>query len=325
MIASYALRLVCLSLAVFLLVHSALGAVVALLAPAAVRAAERMRPRIAARFLLGLRLLPGAAAIFVVAVFCIPSYLWLEQAAAEEVGWTCLAAALVAAGMWSGSAASAARALARSTKYARDCRRAADALRFQGEALPVWVVTSTAPLMMLAGIFRPRLVISGAVVNALSPEQLAAALRHENAHRRARDNFKRLLLAAAPGLLPRIDGFGALERGWARMSEWAADDESVQGDPLRSLTLADALVRVARLGSPARATVLGVSFCGDGSDLACRVDRLLHPRAFAQERAPRVRIVALAAAVAAMASAAGLTLQGQTLSSAHRLLEYLVH
>jgi hypothetical protein len=154
---------------------------------------------------------------------------------------------------------------------------------------------------------------------------LAAALRHEDAHRRARDNFKRLLLAAAPGLLPRVHGFAALERGWARMSEWAADDESVGGDPLRSLALADALVRVARLGTPVRTTALEVSFCGDGSDLACRVDRLLHPRRFPPEPAPRMRILTAAATVTVMASVAGLTLQTQTLASAHRLLEYLAH
>jgi hypothetical protein len=325
MIASYTLRLVCLSFAVFLVVHTALGSVVVLLAPAAVRAADRIRPRLAARLLLGLRLLPAATAIFVVAVFCIPSYLWLEQSAAEEVGWTCLAAALVAAAMCGGSALGAMGALMRSTNYARNCRRVADMHRFEGEALPVWVVKGTAPLMALAGVLRPHLVVSGAVVTALSPEQLAAALRHEDAHRRARDNFKRLLLAASPGLLPRVHAFGALEREWARMSEWAADDESVQGDPLRSLSLADALVRVARLGSPARTTALEVSFCGDGSDLVCRVNRLLHPRTFAPVPARRTRVLAAVAAIAVMASVAGLTLQAQTLSSAHRLLEYLVH
>ena len=326
MIASYGLRLVCLSLAVFLLVHTAMGAAVALLAQAAVRAAERVRPRLAARLLLAIRLLPVTSAIFVVAVFCVPSYLWLEQnAAAEEMGWTCLAAAVLAAGLWSDSAVNTVRTLVRSARYARSWRRSAEAVRFDGQSLPAWVVKVATPIMALAGILRPRLVLSRAVVDALSAEQLAVALRHEDAHRRSWDNFKRLLLAAAPGLLPRVDGFAALERGWARMSEWAADDESVEGDSVRSLALAAALVRVARLGNPAHATALEVSFCGDGSDLALRVDRLLHPQTFAPETAPRTRVLAAAAAVTVMASVAGLTLQAPTLASAHRLFEYLVH
>src|SRR5437660_11268994 len=101
MIASYALRLVCLSLAVFLFVHTVVGLLVALIAPAVVRAAERLRPRNATRLLFALRMLPSAAALFVVAVFCIPSYLWLEpEANAEEIGWLCLAAAIVSALLW---------------------------------------------------------------------------------------------------------------------------------------------------------------------------------------------------------------------------------
>src|SRR2546423_15264457 len=106
MIVSYELRLVCLSLAVWLLVHVALGLLVASVAPFAARAAERIRPRAAAHLLLALRLAPSAAATFVVFVFCIPSYLWLEpEANAEEVGWLCLAAALIAAAMWAVTAA----------------------------------------------------------------------------------------------------------------------------------------------------------------------------------------------------------------------------
>ena len=126
---------------------------------------------------------------------------------------------------------------------------------FPGTRLPVWTLNSPAPFLALVGVFPSRVVISSPVMTALSPsEQLAAALRHEAAHQVSRDNLKRLLLLLAPGLLPGLRGFDAIERGWARFTEWAADDEAVAGDARLSLSLAAALVRIARMGgtSPPR-------------------------------------------------------------------------
>ena len=297
MIVSYAVRLASLSLAVFLLVHTAIGAIVAVAAPALVRVADRMRPRNAARLLLGLRLFPVAATIFVVAACCIPSYLWLEpEGGAEEVGWLCLVAAAVSAAMWFASLGNAALAVRRSLRYKRYCE------------------LTGAAVLMLAGVFRPRLVVSRAVRDALSAEQLAAALGHEQAHRRAYDNFKRLLFAATP----RLPGFRLLESAWSRVSEWAADDESTAGDADRSLCLASTLVRMARL----KTVPLEVSFVGDGVDLARRVDRLLHPRPFVP---PRSIWLPVSAAVAVIAPLALVTMQAGTVQATYRLLEHLVH
>src|ERR1022692_901964 len=100
MMVPYLLRLLCLCLAAFFVVHCVVGLAVAVGGPAALRAARRMRPRLAANFLLALRLLPAALALFVVAALCVPSYLWLEpEISAEEVGAGCLAAAVLAAAL----------------------------------------------------------------------------------------------------------------------------------------------------------------------------------------------------------------------------------
>jgi hypothetical protein len=277
------------------MVHTLLGVVVALFAPAALRAAERVRPRNAARLLLGLRLLPAAVGLFVVAAFCIPSYLTLEQeTGGEQIGWLCISAAAVAGILCSNSLANLARALVRSARYTRHCE------------------LTGAPVLMLTGILRPRLVVSQAIRRALSDEQLEAAVRHEQAHRRAYDNFKRLLLAATP----RMPGFASLERGWSRLSEWAADDEAVSGDAGRALCLADALVRVARLG----AVPVEVSFLGDGRDLARRVARLLHPQPYN----PSHRNLLTAAIVVGSAALLVIVVAAQPLEAAHELLEQLV-
>src|ERR1017187_5089561 len=98
MMVPYWLRLLCLCLAAFFVVHSVVGAAGG---GAAGRAARRMRPRLAGRFLLALRLLPAALGLFVVAALCVPSYLWLEpEPTAEELGAGCLAAAILAAALW---------------------------------------------------------------------------------------------------------------------------------------------------------------------------------------------------------------------------------
>jgi hypothetical protein len=173
---------------------------------------------------------------------------------------------------------------------------------------------------MLAGLFRPRLVISVGVLNSLSAEQLGAALEHERAHWTGRDNFKRLMLVLAPGLLPFIRGFGGLEKSWARFVEWAADDLAVAGDSQRSLSLAGALVRVARMGIVSPPQPLVTSLLADPQELAARVDRLLH--ALPPPDAPRSWT---AASVVLTAAVVLVTIQPATLRAVHGLLERLVH
>lgn len=321
----YLLRLLCLSLASFYLVHAALGLAAWLGAPAAIRLAERLRPRLAARFLLVLRLLPAGLALFVVAGLCVPSYLWLEPTSKPElIGLGCWAAALLCVGIWGISIARMVRAASASLLYGRRCRRAGrEASASTGDS-PMLVVESEAPLLALAGVIRSRIVISRSVLRALSPEELAAALGHEWAHRTSRDNLKRLLLLLAPDVFPFSSSFAALERGWARFTEWAADDGAVAGDSRRSLSLASALVRVARMGAAPRQAHLLACLVADQAGLSARVDRLLRGDSLTEKPAWEMR--ALAGTIALLtAGILAAVLQPATLYSVHRLLEHLIH
>ena len=322
MTAPYLLRLLCISLASFFLVHLALGLLVSLAAPAAVRVADRMRARQAERFLLALRLLPAGAALATVAGLCVPSYLLLEPAAtSEEVGLSCLGAALLCLACWGFALARSWRATSRSLGYIRYCRMVGRRTRLGAEGSPAWVVDGPAPFLALAGIVRPRLMVSSDVVAALSAEQLAVALRHEQAHQMSRDNLKRLLVLLAPDVLPFWRAFDILERGWARFTEWAADDDAVGGDASRSVSLAAALVRVARLGACPQTAPLVTSLLADNDDLAARVERLLResPGKAAERGRP---LLAWGTTLAAVGLFAGM-LQPATMYSVHRLLEHL--
>jgi Zn-dependent protease with chaperone function len=330
MMAPYLLRLLCLCLAGFFVIHCVVGLVVAVSGPAAVRFARRMRPRLAGRFLLALRLLPAALALFVVAGLCVPSYLWLEpETSAEEMGAGCLAAAILAAALWTISTAHGVRAAARSARHLRGCERLSHPSSLPGSLVPVWILEVPAPMLALVGVFGSRVLISSGVMSALSAGQLAAALRHEEAHRVSRDNLKRLVLLLAPGLLPGFRGFDAIERGWARFTEWAADDDAVAGDARLSLSLAAALVRIARMAGATPAAPLSASFLvdssflGDSREISARVDRLLSPAPAAPMQRPDTAVIAAGLALAAGCSAC--MLHPATLQRAHRIIEQLIH
>jgi Zn-dependent protease with chaperone function len=324
MTGSYLLRLFCLCLASFFLVHLALGAVLALFAPAAIRFCEGLRPQAGARLLFLLRLAPSGFSLLIVAGSLAPSYLLLEpQGTTEPIGWVCLVAAALGAAVWSISIARAIRAAGRSIRHIRNCQLTARKTFLRGESQPVWLMDDPAPLVMLGGVLRSRVLISRKVVSALSAAQLAAVLQHERAHSRSHDNFKRLMVLLSPGILPFVRGLSRLDQAWARVAEWAADDFAVAGDTRRSLTLAAALVRVARLGTIPTPPALVTSLMPNTLDLSARVDRLLHfvPAAKTSRVA---KLLSATGGIAAGISVVALMAQPVTLSAAHEFLEQLI-
>jgi Zn-dependent protease with chaperone function len=324
---TYLSRLACLSLACFFLLHLALALGVNLLAPRVLALASRRRPCSAAGLVLAARLFPSVAALLVVACVCVPSYFWLEpQATVEQVGLACLAAVLLSvvslgASIWRGL-----RAITSSIRYERHCRQLGCETRLVGETR-VLVTKGPPGLVALAGILRPRLLISRQALQNLPALELEAALRHESAHRISRDNLKRLLLLLTPDGFPLsarfFSGLGALENGWRRFSECAADDQAVQGDSSRSVALAGALVRVARWGIPADAPPLMTSLAADGTDLEARVDRLLGAPPGGEQPA-RTKPKFAAAMILLAGSLLAISTGPAALQAAHGLLEHLI-
>jgi beta-lactamase regulating signal transducer with metallopeptidase domain len=316
MIAPYWLRLACLCLAFFFVVNAALGLALSAASRRIIGRVEAMRPRSAAQLLFVLRLLPvvlGAAAVL---ALCVPSYLLLEpDAAPERVGIACLILALLGAFVWLASFTRASRAVLVSLRCHRSWQQAGVK---KAEQL---IVDSDAPLLAVAGVFRPQIVISEGVLQALSADQLHVALLHENAHRSSRDNLKRLVLLLSPDLFPFLSPFSLLEQSWAKFREWAADEEAAQGDSERALSLASALLEVARLGRGPRLPFLHTSLVAGDHDLSERVERLLHlegPRPAPPTLGP---FYGAAASILAATSLAALVFWPATLSSVHRLLE----
>jgi len=322
MIVPYFWRLLCLCLASFFLVNASVGLTMAFASRAAVRMAESMRPRSAARFLFAARVLPCALGAGAVLALCVPSYLWLEPlASSERIGWACLTLALLGAAGCFGSITQVARALAAAVSFNRAWQQAGCETLLPGESSKAVIVEKDVPILVLVGVFRPRLVVSQGVLRTLSAEELHLALLHEKAHRISRDNLKRLLLLLVPSPIPFLQAFSSLERYWAKFSEWAADDEAVRGDSRRALSLAAALLRVARMGVAPRLSFLHTSLCAGDHDLSARVDRLLRIQPPHAKPLSRARSLASGSSLGMAVCIAVLLAWPAILSSVHRLLE----
>jgi beta-lactamase regulating signal transducer with metallopeptidase domain len=326
MILPYLSRLLCLCFASFFVLNFGLGLLVRMFSKSALRFAESRTAGAAALFLLCLRLLPYALAAFFVVALSVPSYLWLEPAAtSERVGGVCIALGVLGAATWLLAIARTGHALLVSLSHRWLCRSSGQETDVSGESLPVLVIEHEAPVLALSGLLRPSLLISRGVFRALSAEELDAALRHECAHRASRDNFKRLLVLLAPDIVPFFSPLGVLERTWSKFAEWAADDQASAGDASRAVSLAAALVHVARMGTASNLPHLSTSLLACDRDLSVRVHRLLQgvPNAPASAKPAQHRMRTAAFLLAG--GLATLILAPFALSSVHELLELLLH
>jgi Peptidase family M48 len=266
-----------------------------------------------------LRVLPAAlAGVFAAAIF-LPSYWLFEPRDSRETlayTVTTLAAIAIAAAVAAG--VRGLRAWRRAARRARVWMRNARPLVLPGAGLPAFELDTDAPLLVLVGVLRPRLLVTRGLIAALTPEELGACVAHELAHSHGRDNLKRLAMQSLPDVLRLADAARALEQRWVASSEHRADRLASANDPGVRCALASALLKVARL-TPA-ATPLNEPICAlvGGGDLASRVRRLLEERG-APGRATHARlwIGALAVAIAA-------TLYTPLLVSVHEATEILV-
>lgn len=319
---SYLVRLLWLCLASFFILNATLVLIVRTFSSSALRIADTMQPRAAARFLLALRLLPSGLSALFVTTLCVPSYLWLEPSGAiEHVGAFCAALGLIGAATWSVTLARSGRALVSSLRYHSSADSAGQETSIFEKTSPAVVVEEDAPLLAMSGLFHARLFISRGVLSVLSADELDAALAHENVHRISRDNAKRFLLLLAPDIFPFLRPLRALERNWAKFTEWAADDQATAGDPRRALSLAAALVHVARMGAAPRLPFLSTSLLACDRDLSARVNRLLRIAPSAPARSRHYQVLLRMGGLLFASGFAALLSFPVTLTAVHELLE----
>jgi beta-lactamase regulating signal transducer with metallopeptidase domain len=259
----------------------------------------------------------------------LPAFLKFEPRSTGEImngKLLCLALAGGAIGMV--MLARAVRAWRATSRIEKQWRASSQELFVEGCQVPVHRVEHDFPFLIVAGLLRPRIFIGRSIMEALSSDELSAALAHENAHVESFDNFKQLLLK----MTRPPDWLGKLsinETVWASASEVAADEQALTSG-ISALDLSSALIKV---GSFRRRMTVGDQLVAShflsaeaASSLDVRVanlERWLKAEPQPKPDKPRHRrlVLALALLLPALAYAASLP---AFLPAIHEALELLV-
>lgn len=237
----FVMRGVVISLAVFAVVYCALSAGVLLIWRRLWFTEGRVSAAGRADGLLALRMLPFVSAIFVTAGLTVPSFLIFEpRSIHEQLGAIPVVPAMVGLAFIVFGVGRSIAALGQASRIVHSWTR--NAQRFESER-PVFVLQGSEdrPAMTAAGIIRPKVLLSRAAASLLTASELHAALRHEFAHLRRRDNFRKLCVQCAP-----FPGMRELEAAWLESAEMAADDRAVKNAG-EALDLASALIKLSRV------------------------------------------------------------------------------
>ncbi len=236
-------------------------------------------PRHRKQAIFALRIFPLVAALVFVLAFLLPAYLLFEPHTADEIVSPKLAvpallsllgiafASFRVFGTWRQTRRLIKSWLARSEK-----------IEFNEVFVPVYRLTHPFPVIAVVGTFRPKMFVAEQIFDALSGEELAAAIRHESGHLAESDNLKRTLMRVCRDLLVFPMG-RRLESEWSENAEIAADEYAAQtgGNPA-AINLASALVKIVRIVPPntAPAMPLGAFLIEEhNADVTLRVKRLL--------------------------------------------------
>jgi hypothetical protein len=276
-----------------------------------------------ARVFLLLRIAPVLSGALACAVMMLAFVRYEPLSTTEAPGWMLLISASVGAALFLGGSARAAIQCWRTGRFLRALERSATPVEFPGIDLPAWRVDTTLPLVGLAGIWRPRLLLAAGVLDRVPDDELQVIVEHELAHARRRDNVVRLVFTALPDIVGWVERRVGIERAWHEAAEDAADDAATGSDPAARVCLASALVRVARMADSHVMPAVPLLAFYSGGSIERRVRRLVEPVGSQGCRSSSVRRVLLLAAGTALISL-GLTADGPLLS-VHRAIEWMVN
>jgi beta-lactamase regulating signal transducer with metallopeptidase domain len=309
---TYMVRGAAISLGIFFLTYCALSGSVALGWNAIRTRATSLR----ASQLFALRMLPFAATLGIACLLTIPSFILLEpDLDTETLGLWGATAVLGGVAVILFGLANTIPAWLRTTRFVAGCARSSPRWKIDSSTEAI-AVSSEAPGLLVAGVFRPKILISRKAGELLDAGEFQAAIRHELFHVQHHDNLKKLLLrfCAFPFL-------GRLDRHWIHAAEIEADDAAAS-DPQTAVDLASALIKMAReMPRVPTTTIVMALVSNQGDILANRVQRLLNWQPRVSTGTATLRPMFMAAIMAL--TALGFH-YGWVLTRTHELTELLV-
>ena len=230
---TYFLRGTTFSAAVFCLIYLLLSIAV----PVVWSIIRSRRQSWSALLLFALRMLPLSAASLFVAALVVPSFVFLEPyRTGESVGVLGFLLALGGLVILVSGVVSSLIAWRRTACFVT-AHSTGDELRVKGLDTPGRGIKASMPMVLVAGIHRPKLLISEGATGLLEPGELDVAIQHELAHVVAHDNLKKLMIHSVKFPLMQ-----QLERDWLEATEYAADDAAATSESA-AVDLASALLK----------------------------------------------------------------------------------
>jgi beta-lactamase regulating signal transducer with metallopeptidase domain len=206
-------------------------------------------PRTRANLLFAWRLLPLGLACAVTFGLALPAFLEFEPYSTREgMGFRLIALSVLGALALLGMTMRAVNILRATSKTHQSWRDHSEKMEIEAMRAPVYRVENGASLLAVTGIFRPTIFVAREITEALSHDELRAALAHEMAHVFSFDNLKQLLLkiTRAPRWLESLHNADA---EWTSAAEIAADHRAL-AEGASALELSSALIKVGRLRRP---------------------------------------------------------------------------
>lgn len=200
-----------------------------------------------AQVIFGLRILPVAAAVILVAGFVVPAYILYEPYGTDEIVSFKLATLAIASSLGFGFALyRVLRTIYVTRQLIQNWLRSAEVIRVDGVRTSVYRIEHRFPVVAVVGVFRPRIFVAAKVLDALEESEFRATLEHELGHLAASDNLKRGLLRMCRDLL--IIPFGKrLDAAWSDNAEAVADEYAAGKHEGAALDLASSLIKIAKL------------------------------------------------------------------------------
>ncbi len=237
---------------------------------------EWLSPHTRAQLIFALRVGPVLLAFVFVFGFVVPAYLIHEPEDSGEVvtfklaiiaGLAC--AALLLTGV------RVVRTWLITRRLEASWSRNAVEISVDGANVPVLRMDHPYPVIAVVGIVRPRIFVAETALETLDPEELRAAIAHEQGHIAFHDNLKRSILRMAHDMLLIPIGRD-LDTAWARNVEAAADEYATRQRREYALDLASAIVKLARIAPTVSTNSATAFLLGDqGSEVNDRVRRLI--------------------------------------------------